>query len=434
MDETPPLQRETVPVKLAYGKTGLHVSLPGRSNVTLIEPKYEPGLPDPVGAMRDALRRPTDSPPLRTLAKASDRVGVVFSDITRPTPNHLILPAVLGELDHLPDEHIVLFNATGTHRPNTQAELREMLGDEIVNRYRIVQNDAADRDSHVWVGSTSGGNDVWLHKEFVECDVRICTGFIEPHFFAGFSGGGKAILPGLALLETVMRNHSACNLDSPLACWGITHGNPLWEEIRQAAALVQPVFILNVALNRDKQITGVFAGALEAAHALGCAFVKDKVMAPVPAPYDIVVGSNSGYPLDLNLYQAVKGMSAAAQVVKPGGSIIIAADCWDGIPEHGQYGQMLRERDSPQALLDMVRRPGFQRQDMWQIHIQSLICLKADVYLYSHNLSDDQIKGAMLKPCRDIAATVAELLSKYGPAATICVLPEGPQTIPYLAA
>jgi nickel-dependent lactate racemase len=419
-------------IKLAYGKTGLEISLPDDVSVTVVEPEYVDGLPDQAGAVRDALRYPIESPPPKALVKPSDKVGIAFSDITRATPNHLILPALLGELAHVPDEQIALFNSTGTHRINTEAELRGMLGDEIVDRYRIVQNDASDRGSHVLVGKTNSGNDAWIHKEFVECDVRIPTGFIEPHLFAGFSGGGKAIMPGLALLETVMRNHNAKNLDSPLARLGITHGNPVWEEIREVAAMVQPTFLLNVTLNRDQQITGVFAGNLQEAHAQGCAFVKEKAMVPVQEPYDIVISSNSGYPLDLNLYQSVKGMSAASQVVKEGGSIIIAADCWDGIPDHGEYAQLLLEAKSLEALLETIRAPGFQRQDMWEAQIQALICLKADVYLYSHNLSDEQIEGALLRPCRDIEATVAELLRKYGRRATICVLPEGPQTIPYI--
>jgi nickel-dependent lactate racemase len=423
-----------VKVKLAYGKTDLEIALPDDGSVTVVEPRYVAGLPDEVGAVRDALRQPIASPPLKALVKPSDRVGIVFSDITRPTPNHLILPPLLSELDHLPDEQIVLFNSTGTHRPNTETELRTMLGDEIVNRYRIVQNDAHDQGSHVRVGKTSSGNEIWIHKEFVDCDVRIPTGFIEPHFFAGFSGGGKAIVPGLASLETVMRNHSAANLDSPMARWGITQGNPLWEEVHEAAAMVQPTFLLNVTLNRDKQVTGVFAGDFEQAHAQGCAFAKEKAMIPVLEPFDIVITSNSGYPLDLNLYQSVKGMSAASQVVKEGGSIIIAADCWDGIPDHGEYGQLLREAESLGDLLETIRAPGFQRQDMWQAQIQALICLKADVYVYSHNLSAAQIEGALLKPCRDIEAAVAELLPRYGSGAAICVLPEGPQTIPYVSA
>lgn len=420
--------------RLPYGKTWLGIDLPDDARVTVVEPRHVEGVSDQAGAVRDALRRPIGSPPLRELVKTSDRVGIIFNDITRATPYPIILPVLLGEINHVPDNQIILFNATGTHRANTEAELQGMLGEQIAGRYRIVQNDATDRNSHVKMGTTVRRNDVWIHREFVECDVRIPTGFIEPHFFAGFSGGAKAIVPGLALLETVQRNHSTKNLDSPNARWGITRGNPLWEELNEAAAMAQPTFLLNVALNRDKQITRVFAGNLDKAHAEGCVFVKETAMVPVAEPFDIVITSNSGYPLDLNLYQAVKGMSAASEVVKEGGSIIIAADCWDGIPDHGEYGQLLRDAESLESLLETIRAPGFEVQDMWQAYIHALICLKADVYLYTHNLTDDQIKGALLRPCHQIEATVGQLLQKHGGNATICLLPEGPQTIPYLQA
>jgi len=419
-------------LRLAYGKTGLEISLPDDAEITVVEPKYIDGLPDPAGAIREALRQPIGSPPLRELAKPSDRVGIIFSDITRPTPNWLILPALLRELDHLRAEQIVLFNSTGTHRPNTGAELRGMLGDEVVDRCRIVQNDATDRGSHVQVGTAATGNDIWVHRELVECHLRVLTGFIEPHFFAGFSGGGKAVMPGMALLDTVLRNHNARNLDHPQARWGITQGNPVWEEARDAAKMVAPTFLLNVTLNRDKQITRVFAGDLEEAHAQGCRFVRETAMVPLAAPFDVVVTTNSGYPLDLNVYQAVKGMSAAAQIVKETGSIVIAAECWDGIPDHGEYARLLREATNLDSLLAKIRAPGFAVQDMWEAQIQAQICQRADVYLYSHHLSDEQIEAAHLKPCRSIEATVAELLRKHGREAALCVLPEGPQTIPYV--
>ena len=156
-------------------------------------------------------------------------------------------------------------------------------------------------------------------------------------------------------------------------------------------------------------------------------------MVPVPEPFDIVVTSNSAYPLDLNLYQSVKGMSAAAQVVEDGGSIIIAADCWDGIPDHGEYGRLLREAESLESLLETLRAPGFRCQDMWQAHVHALIRLQADVYVHSHNLTDQQIEDALLAPCHDVGAAVEALLGTYGPRATVCVLPEGPQTIPFVA-
>ena len=420
-------------VTLAYGKTGLDVVLPDQADVTLIEPKYLQGLPDQAGAIRQSLRQPISSPPLRYLTNPCSRVGIIFSDITRATPNEVILPVLLAELDHIPSERIVLFNSTGTHRANTHSELRGMLGDAIVNRYRIVQNDCLDRASHVLVGTTRSGNDVRVQREFVECDVRILTGFIEPHFFAGFSGGGKAVMPGLALLETISRNHNAPHMDSPMASWGITAGNPLWEEVRDATAMAEPTFLLNVTLNRDRQITSVFAGDWQEAHARGCEFAKATAMSPVGDAFDIVITSNSGYPLDLNVYQAVKGMSASAQIVKQGGSIIVAAECWDGIPDHGKYAQLLRSAESLDELLEAVRHPACQEQDRWQAHIQALICRKADVYFHSHNLSDDLLRSIHLLPCPDIGATFQSLLARYGPDARVCILPEGPQTIPYIA-
>ena len=408
------------------------LELPDGRDITILEPDYVPGLPDPQSSLREALQHPQDLPPLSAWVKTGETVGIAFSDITRPTPNHLLMPSILSELEHIPDRRILLFNGTGTHRPNTYEELRRMLGEGIVSRFRILQNDALDRESHVQVGTTSRGNDIWIHRDFVERDARILTGFIEPHFFAGFSGGGKACMPGLALLDTIFRNHSAANLDNPSTTWGITEGNPLWEEVQEAAEMLAPLFLLNVSLNRDKQITGVFSGRMDKAHRAGCAFVKEKAMTPVTEPFDIVVTSNSGYPLDLNLYQSVKGMSAAAQIVKPGGASIIAADCWDGIPDHGDYGKMLREADTLESLLDTIRKPGYRRQDMWQAHVQALICLKAEVHVYSRNLTDRQIRDAFLNPCRDIEGLLARLLDRYGSEARICVLPEGPQTIPYL--
>jgi nickel-dependent lactate racemase len=339
---------------------------------------------------------------------------------------------LLDQLSHVRQNRITLFNATGTHRPNTQAELRGMLGDEIASRYSIVQNDCRDPDSHVLVGTTQGGNDIWIHKDFVECDVKILTGFIEPHFFAGFSGGGKAVMPGLALLETVLRNHSPKNLDHPMAHWGVTDGNPMWNEIREAASMTQPTFLLNVTLNKNKHITGVYAGDCEEAHVQGCAFAKANAMVPVEAPFDIVITTNSGYPLDLNLYQSIKGISAASQVVKKAGSIIAAAECCDGIPDHGEYGRLLREADSVESLLETIYAPGFSIQDMWQAQIHALICQKADVYFCSENLSEDQIRSALLKPCRSVEAAVNDLFDRYGRSVSICVLPEGPQTIPFV--
>jgi len=419
-------------LRIAYGKHGLEINLPDDRDVTIVEPRYQPGLPDPLASIRQALRAPLGAPPLSEQVQASDRVGIIFSDLTRPTPNQIILPALLAELPHVPRENITLFNALGTHRPNTDAELRGMLGDVLVDNYRIVQNNAFDQATQHHRGKTSRGHAVWINRQLEACDLKILTGFIEPHLFAGFSGGGKAIMPGMAGQQTVLGNHDARNIAHPNATWGVTWGNPIWEEIREVAVGSGRVFLLNVTLNKAKQLTGIFAGDLDQAHAAGCAFVKQTAMLPVPRPFDIVITTNSGYPLDLNLYQSVKGMSAASQIVRPGGAILIAAECWDGIPEHGLYGELLRQASSPQELLDRITAPGFLKQDQWQAQIQAQIQLKADVYVYSENLAPAQITQALLLPCSKIEHTLDRLLVEYGPQASVCVLPEGPQTIPYI--
>jgi lactate racemase len=423
-------------VSIEYGRTGLSFVLPDDADVTLVRPSFVPGATDQVAAVRDALRNPIGTDALSRSARSSDTVGIVFSDITRATPYHVMLPPLLEELAAagIPDRQIAFFGATGTHRANTTEELVTILGQAVVERFEIIQNDCHDAASHRVVGTTRGGNRIELLSRFLDCDIKIPTGFIEPHFFAGMSGGGKAIMPGLASLGTVQRNHSAVHMDHPQVRWGVTEGNPLWEEVRQAALMSEPTFILNVAMNRDKDVTAVFAGDFIEAHKAGCAYVVENAMAPVDVEFDIVITSNSGYPLDLNLYQSVKGMSAAAQVVRPGGHIIMAADCWDGIPDHGAYGKLLAGAESPEELLATIRRPGFVAPDMWQAQIHALVCQRATVHFYTKNLSNEQLRSAFLVPCADVGERVRELVADMGGSARICVLPEGPLTIPYLRA
>ncbi|MGA2477421.1 MAG: nickel-dependent lactate racemase [Spirochaetia bacterium] len=421
-------------VKLAYGKTGIEVSIPDEVTLRVVEPAFIPASVDPVGVVSESLRNPIGSSPLRASVRSVDTVGIVFSDITRPTPNNHIIPAILAELEKagVPRGRITLFNSTGTHRLNTEEELAGMLGKDIVASYRIVQNNARADGEHASVGVTRSGNDVRIQKDFLACSYKILTGFIEPHFFAGFSGGGKAVMPGMAHLDTVMRNHNARNIDDPNAQWAILQGNPIRAEVDEAVAMVKPDFLVNVALNRDKQITRSFAGDVVAAYAAGARFVQESAMQRVESPFDIVLTSNSGYPLDLNLYQAVKGMSAAARITRPGGAIIVAAECSDGIPDHGSFGRLLRETENVDELLARIRAQGFMMDDQWQAQILALIVKRADVFVHARGLTATQITQAKLRPCASIDEQLRILVKKYGPVPTVCVLPEGPQTVPYI--
>lgn len=417
---------------MPYGETRLEIELPDVYDVTVIEPQYVPALSEPLTAIRETLRNPIGSKPLYKIAQPGMRVGIVFSDITRPAPNHLILPAVLAELGRLPAKDILLFNSLGSHRSNTEAELRKMLGEAVVDGYQIIQNDAFDRATQVDLGASSFGHPTWINRALMECDLKILTGFIEPHFFAGFSGGLKAVMPGMAGIETILANHNARMIADPNATWGVSDGNPIFEEIREMHRKIGQHFLVNVSLNKDKEITGVFSGDTLAAHAKGCSFVKATAMQPVDEPFDIVITTNSGYPLDINLYQTVKGMSAAVKIVRRGGAIIIASECRDGIPEHGLYGSLLRAASSPQELLDGILASPIERHDQWEAQVQAQIQLHADVYVYSAGLNDEQLRSALFEPVRDIPALVEKLIRKNGGRGRICILPEGPQTIPYL--
>ncbi len=308
-----------------------------------------------------------------------------------------------------------------------------MLGDSIVQEYRCLQHDCYDETNLVSLGVTSFGHPVRINRAYMDADVKILTGFIEPHLFAGFSGGPKALLPSLAGSESVFTNHGYEMILSPLATWGVTEGNPLWEEMREVALRTDPTFLLNVTLNANGEITGVFAGDMLEAHATGCEFVREQAMIEVQGPYDIVITTNSGYPLDQNLYQSVKGMSAARQIVRMGGAIVIATACEDGLPDHGRYMELLEAGGSPEGVLEMVSQPGFSAHDQWEVQVQATIQMHADVFVYSDGLTDVQIESALLLPSPSIARTLDDLFEKYGSEARVCVLPEGPQTIPYLS-
>jgi nickel-dependent lactate racemase len=420
-------------VGLAYGDGRLTAEFPA-DRTTVVVPSHPPYAADPRAAVHDALRNPVAGPPLREIVQAGQTVAISICDGTRAQPRHIVVPAILEELEGTvrPDDVVVLV-ATGTHRGNTDAELRRMLGDDVVDAVRVVNHDARDAASLAWMGRLGADVPVWLNRLWVDADVRITTGFVEPHFFAGFSGGPKMVAPGLAGLETTLTLHDAARIGHPSARWGIIEGNPVHDDVRAIAAATGTDFALDVILDADQRLVQAFGGELFAMHRAACAVAKDVAMRAVPSPFDVVVTTNSGYPLDQNLYQAVKGMSAAAQVVKPGGLIVCAAECRDGFPDHGSYRDELVSAASPQELLESIARRAKTVPDQWQTQIQSVIQSRARVVVKTSFLSDDDLAAAHLEQTQDVTATVREALAEAGPEATVCVLPEGPQTIPYVA-
>jgi lactate racemase len=327
---------------------------------------------------------------------------------------------------------VVVLVATGTHRANTPAELRAMFGDEVVESVRIVNHDSRAPDTMVWRGTFGRDVPVWLNREWSEADVRITTGFVEPHFFAGFSGGPKLVAPGLAALDTVLVLHDAARIGNPRATWGITHGNPVHDDVRAIGEATGVTFALDVVLNTDQAIVRAFGGDLLAMHEVATAFAREVAMQRVDGRFDVVLTTGSGYPLDQNLYQSVKGMSAAYQVVRPGGTIVCAAECRDGFPEHGSYRQELTS-GSPQQLLAEIAGRERTVPDQWQVQIQARIQSSSRVVMHTSYLSDAELAAAHLEQTADITGTVEQALRSAGGDARLCVLPEGPQTIPFVA-
>jgi nickel-dependent lactate racemase len=418
-------------VHLQYGREGLAVEVPG-PGVRVIEPRFVPGLPDEAAAFREAVRRPFGGPPLRELVKTSDRVVVVIPDLTRPLPCDRLLPWLFAELGHVPAERFTIVNGTGSHRVNTAEELASMVGRNVLGRCRVVNHTAHDLATMLPAGKSRDGETVYLNREYVEADRRIVLGFIEPHFMAGFSGGYKGIFPAVADIASIMRYHDARTIGDPRSTWGLLDGNPTQAIIRHNGSLLPVDFCVNVTLNRSREITRFFCGHPIAAHEEGCAFSRDTAMVACERAFPIVVTTNSGYPLDQNLYQTVKGMSAAAQIVERGGYIATASRCNDGFPEHGNFKKLLFDHRSPRELLDTIEAPGFSLYDQWEAQLLALIRLKARVGLRSE-LPDEDVRRAHLEPIEDVGAAVARELDRIGEDAPVAVLPEGPQTIPYVS-
>ena len=416
-------------VMLAYGKNGLSINVPEQTRI--VEPNFLELPENDHELVLQALRNPIGTKALKEMVKSTDKVVIVISDITRPTPNHKLVPWILEELPHVPLENVSIINGLGTHRDQTREELVEMLGETIVDSVRIINHHCHEKTELTHLGTSSFGCDVYLNKEYVEADFKIVTGFIEPHFFAGFSGGPKGIMPGIAGIETILTFHNARMIGDPMATWGILDKNPLQEMTREVNNFCKPDFLLNVALNGNKEITNVFAGELTEAHAVGCAYVKEHAMIKCAERYDVVITTNAGYPLDQNLYQAVKGMDAARMIVKQGGTIICAAECSEGMPEHGNFVKILQMRESPKELLEMINDPSFRMFDQWEAQRLAMIQEWAEVYVYS-SLPEESIKIAMLTQTKDIEQTLKELSGKYGEKMSIAVLPFGPLTIPYV--
>lgn len=416
-------------VRIAYGRKGLNINVPDDNVYRVVEPVFVPGAKDSYRSVAEALDDPIGCAPLRELIKPDTDVTIVVSDKTRPVPTGIILPPVLDELNAsgVDDARITILVATGLHRPNTDKELAEMLGADVLGRIKVVNHNARDKDSQVYLGKTKSGTPVWLDRALYKAKFRILTGYIEPHFFAGFTGGRKAILPGCAGIETIAHNHGAGHIGHPRARYGMTKGNPIYEDAVEVAEKVGAQFIVNVTLNRNKEITRVFAGDMVKAHEEGVRFISEKSRVTLPEQVDIAITNNSGYPLDLNLYQAVKGMTVPESVIRKGGEIVMAAECSEGIG-HSTFENMIVDAGSPENFLRQVNAPGFFVIDQWQVQILARVLLKARVSIYSENLDGDKMRRMWLNPLDSVEEGIEAAIERLGPDAKVLVIPDGPDT------
>lgn len=419
-------------IPLDYGETGLDLALPaGAEERTLvIRPRFPAPVPAEEEAIVQVLRAPDVGPPLRERVPEGATVAISVCDPTRAQPRIPMLRAILEEIP-TPPERVTLLVATGTHRPATVAELEAMFGSELLSACDVVNHFCGTESELVRLPDAGNGVPVLLNRRFLEADIRITTGFVEPHFFAGFSGGPKMVAPGLAGMETILVLHDDARIGHPNAVFGITEGNPVHDDVRAIARQVGVDFGLDVLLDGDKRITGVFGGDLLDEHAEACARSHEEAMCPVDRPFDVVVATNSGYPLDQNLYQAVKGMSAAERIVETGGTIFCAAECRDGIPDEGAYAQTLRAGGTLADVRAALAAAPVRRPDDWQIQVHCRILGRARVGLYS-SLSDEAVRAAHIEPVTDLSLACREALEAVGADARLAVLPHGPITIPYV--
>ena len=422
-------------IHLDYGRTGLDVDLPGERIVGPLTIRPAPPLPDPVAAIEQALRTPTGTPPLAEVARGRKNACILVCDITRPVPNRLILPPLLRTLEEqgIARKDILLLIATGLHRPNEGAELDELVGPEIAGNYRIENHHGKELAEHVYLGETPNRVPVYLDARYVQADLKITTGLIEPHLMAGYSGGRKVICPGIAALETVKVWHGPRFLQHPRADCGILDGNPVHEENTRIARMAGCDFIVNVCIDGQRRITKVVAGDMIAAWQEGVRFAEDMVKVAVAEPVDVVVTSSAGYPLDTTWYQAVKGLTGALPIVKEGGTIVLAASLSEGVGSHEFQRRIAAYPDLSRFYAGRGEVVPFCEMDEWQLVMQAKVLERCRVKVVSHGLPSETLRRCYVEPAATVEGAVADSLEEYGPSARVAVIPKGPYVLPYVA-
>jgi len=419
---------------LEYGRTGLDVELPSERVVRALTYKSAPPLENPAQDLQRVLADPNGTPPLAELARGRRDACILICDITRPVPNELILTPLLQTLQAagIPRERITILIATGMHRPNEGQELVEMVGQRIVEGYRIENHYGERREDHTYLGDSPRSVPIWIDTRYLQADLKITVGLIEPHFMAGYSGGRKLICPGIVSKDTIKVWHGPEFLEHPLADTGVLEGNPVHEENSWIARRAGCDFIANVVIDEKRRPLKFVAGDMEAAFGEGVEFVREIVRDTVEAPVDVVVTSSAGYPLDTTFYQCVKGMFAALPVVKEGGTIVLAASLSEGIGS-SEFQRVFRENDSLDQFTGRILAGEYWVLDQWQVERLATVRRKAQVKVVCEGLDAATLRGLFVEPAESVEQAVADSLAEYGPQATLVVIPKGPYVMAEVA-
>ena len=420
-------------INMKYGKTGLSLDLPGDIDVTLIQKETMPVLKDPEGAIKAAFANPVNGKTLREEAKGCRNCCILICDITRPVPNSLILPVLVKELLYagMAPGAITIVVATGLHRPNEGDELRELVGSDWILDNVIVANHFARRDDdHEFIGTTSGGIEVRLDCRFIQSDLRIVVGLVEPHFMAGYSGGRKIVAPGIAHEKTIREFHCARILEDCRASNCIIESNPLHAAQMEILQMVGRCLAVNTVIDADRRISFVNFGEIEESHLEAVSFVRPYAEIKLKTRFKTVVTSSAGYPLGKTYYQTVKGMVGALDILEPGGDLIIVSACSEGIgsPEYAE-AQVCLTDEGPEAFLRGIIEKKYAAIDEWQTEMQVKAMKRANIFLYTEGLTKEQQTLTGVTVIDSPSAAVTESVKAHSDS-RVAVIPEGPYVIP----
>lgn len=416
-------------VVLDYGRTGLELKLDKSiADWVVIEPEDISPSKKFDELFDESVENPIQSQALRQVVSPDDKIIIVTSDGTRPIPNRLLIPAIIKKCRLVP-ENVTVLIGTGSHRPPSRDELVQLLGRQTIETCRVISHDARDTQALEFIGTTAGGIPVNINRSYIKADKRIVIGFIEPHFFAGFSGGPKGICPAIVGLDTIDAFHSFRIIGHPDSDYGILHGNPQYLAACDVVSFMPPDFLINVILNVRKEIVSIYSGNYIEAHRQGAQEAAKISMVPIGRKFNIVVTTNSGYPLDQNLYQTVKGIWTATRIVEEGGAIALVSECSKGIPDDGNFARLMSACSTPEELLVMLSDKTNHTMDRWQAQKLAMALKKAKVYVYT-SLDEQQVGQCKLIKTDNLTATLSRLTADFREKPTIAVLPRGPITIP----